>query len=27
VNHCPNCDWFDAKWRNWPMWDGIPGPH
>jgi len=27
VNHCPNCNWFDANWQNWPMWDGIPGPH
>ena len=27
VNHCPNCDWFDGDWHNWPAWDGIPGPH
>jgi len=26
-NHCPNCRWFDANWNNWPVWDGIHGPH
>jgi len=26
-NNCPNCNWFDAKWTNWPEWDGIHGPH
>jgi hypothetical protein len=26
-NHCPNCDWFDSNWQNWPYWDGIYGPH
>ena len=26
-NHCPNCNWFDADWHQWPMWDGIHGPH
>jgi rubrerythrin len=26
-NDCPNCGWFDENWHNWPMWDGIHGPH
>lgn len=26
-NHCPNCNWFDAEWHNWPYWDGVYGPH
>jgi len=26
-NDCPNCGWFDGNWHNWPMWDGIHGPH
>jgi len=26
-NHCPHCRWFDANWTNWPVWDGIYGPH
>ena len=26
-NHCPNCDWFDENWHNWPLWDRVEGPH
>ena len=22
-NHCPNCDHFEAKRENWPMWNGV----
>jgi hypothetical protein len=27
ANHCPNCDWHDPNWHNWPYFDGIYGPH
>ena len=26
-NHCPNCDWHDPDWNNWPYFDGVFGPH
>ena len=27
ANRCRNCGWFTANWHEWPMWDGIVGPH
>ena len=27
ANRCRNCGWFSAKWHEWPMWDGVWGPH
>lgn len=26
-NRCRNCMWFEPDWRNWPVWDGVMGPH
>jgi hypothetical protein len=27
ANRCRNCGWFTAEWHDWPMWDGVFGPH
>ena len=27
ANRCRNCDWFTPDWHDWPMWDGVLGPH
>ena len=21
-NHCPNCNWFNPSWSDWPRWNG-----
>jgi hypothetical protein len=27
ANRCRRCGWFTANWHDWPMWDGVFGPH
>ena len=27
ANKCCNCGWFSKEWHDWPMWDGVFGPH
>jgi hypothetical protein len=27
ANRCRNCFWFNSTWTNWPVWDGVIGPH
>jgi len=27
ANQCRKCGWFTAEWHDWPMWDGVFGPH
>jgi len=26
-NECPNCGWYNSDWHQWPVFDGIYGPH
>ena len=26
-NRCRNCGWLSSDWTNWPVWDGVVGPH
>jgi hypothetical protein len=27
ANRCRSCGWFSKEWHDWPMWDGVFGPH